>query len=109
MVIAGNQLRQTVLDSYCRVLIYTLWRIKSLRNGALSHRLRPLGQTVLIAGPVGMQAGRCTKSNKLQNRIELTLLLFCGEFLVLEDLNRDFVVDESCAFESSASSKLNYC
>ncbi len=59
LVIAGNQFRQTVLDSYCRVLICTLWQIKMtavgfepkpLRNGALSHHLRPLGQTVLIAG-----------------------------------------------------------
>ena len=45
-----------------------------------------------------MHSGRCTKSNELQNNIELTLLLFCGEFLVLKDLNRDFVLDESCAF-----------
>ncbi len=59
MVIAGDHFRQTVLDSYCRVLICILWHIKMtavgfeptpLRNGTLSHRLRPLGQTVLIAG-----------------------------------------------------------
>ncbi len=65
MVIAGNQFRQTVFDSYCRVLICTPWHIKMtaagfeptpFRNGALSHRCRPLGQTVLIAGS-GRDAG----------------------------------------------------
>ena len=62
-----------------------------------------------LQGAIGMHAGRCTKSNKLQNRIEPTMLLFRGEFLALKDLNRDFVLDEACAFESSASSKLYYC